>query len=377
MQFDVYAIGLSNPIATEDTVDIAELVGRTVEFNSPRLAFKLLLPSSVEGFAALDALAALKGRMLCSLTAYSRVFRRNRPDGFDVSVLATAERAGGGLDYYVLDFDQPRGSQKYLLEAARLHRASVMTFEECAVWLEELYRRWDSHRDQAIMRSIPAPLPTERVGFVGPSMLGDVYLPCRLEAIGAVHGVNVSHVPHGGFVPVRKGLLEVMPLDGVFVCRNLRPAITLEAMPVGLDPNSVELNAATDPEHILGEFTTWIREILKPQVAERRLACGADAPGERTNLMCLMLSGMLSHNKIGQWSHCTVDNVLKGVRARGLNARLAAKILDENTELFCDRPSGMFFLWKEHGAARLYFLNPQKVATIKAFLRENGFPTPD
>jgi hypothetical protein len=61
--------------------------------------------------------------------------------------------------------------------------------------------------------------------------------------------------------------------------------------------------------------------------------------------------------------------VLKRIRARHLNAAIAERILDENSEKYGGtKPSISLFLWKDHNDGKQYFLNPKSVPEIKAMV---------
>jgi hypothetical protein len=84
-------------------------------------------------------------------------------------------------------------------------------------------------------------------------------------------------------------------------------------------------------------------------------------------LLAVMLQGMLNHSKIGQFNHCQKETVLRRIRGRRLNVAVAEQILDENSEAYHDKKdSDRFFLWKEHGDGRQYFLNSSRIEHCKA-----------
>jgi toxin HigB-1 len=95
-----------------------------------------------------------------------------------------------------------------------------------------------------------------------------------------------------------------------------------------------------------------------------------DVRVEAEHLLAIMLSGMLSHSKIGQFNHCQKATVLAGVRARHLNTSSAEGVLEKNSEAFQNtRKCSALFLFKEHNDGRQYFLNPHRVKEIKTLVR--------
>jgi hypothetical protein len=153
-----------------------------------------------------------------------------------------------------------------------------------------------------------------------------------------------------------------MPFDAVVICRHFAPHISSHAVPTAVDPDTVLFCESTTLADLEGQIRTWI-ELTVEQVENRRY--GLDKH-EDAYLLALMLRPMLSHSKIGEFSHCPKQTVLKVIRGRHLNVPLAERILDANSERHRDNAdSECIFLWKDHSDGRQYFLNPKAVGRVK------------
>ena len=190
-------------------------------------------------------------------------------------------------------------------------------------------------------------------------------MPHRLQAIGRVYGVEIIHVGPRRYPQVAAQLRESLPLDAAIICGHFAPYIDVNVVPDKVRPELVHVCHSQTRPDLEGQIRTWAELALQEIEKDRH----HQAVDEGQTLLKIMLHGMLSHSKIVQFSHCTKATVLTGVRARRLNVPLAEEILDRNSSVFQDtKSSDDIFLWKEHGDGRQYFLNPQKVESIRAIV---------
>jgi len=190
-------------------------------------------------------------------------------------------------------------------------------------------------------------------------------MPMRLRAIGQVYGAEILHVPPRSYRDVTARIAGASPLDAAIICSHFAPYITVDAVPKNVGRERVHLCGSTSRSEMEQQVRGWI-EVVTAEVETERHDQAAD---EDQMLLNIVLRGMLSHSKIGQFKHCQKATVLKGVRARHLNVANAERILNENSELFQDtKSSTALFLWKEHNDGAQYFLNPQKVEEAKAMV---------
>jgi len=160
-------------------------------------------------------------------------------------------------------------------------------------------------------------------------------------------------------------LNKALPLDAVIICDQFAPYITIAAVPEKVRRRLVHICNSKTRADLESQICTWV-ELAIQEIENEHHSQTAD---EDQMLLKLMLRGMLSHSKIGQFSHCQKATVLTAVRARRLNVPSAEEMLNRNSEAFQDtKSSDAFIFWKEHHDGRQYFLNPQRVEHIKEML---------
>jgi hypothetical protein len=188
-------------------------------------------------------------------------------------------------------------------------------------------------------------------------------MPSRLKAIGQVYGAEITHIAPRSFRDVKAKLAGTSALNSVIICSQFAPHINIEAaVPNAIPREMIHSCASFSREDLEEQVCSWVEIAVSTIENEAK----GQADDENKRLLQVMLRGMLSHSKIGQFSHCQKATVLTGVRARHLNAAVAERILSENSESFQDtRSSSALFLWKEHNDGRQYFLNPQEVERAK------------
>jgi hypothetical protein len=245
-----------------------------------------------------------------------------------------------------------------------------MTHEECGRWLVELSYKLAVNSDQSrgsvrLMRPRPLKPKPIRVGWVGPETIGGLQLPLRLNAIGQVFGAEIVHVAPRSFAHVANRLAKASPLDAVVICSGFTSYIGVDAVPNSVRRDLIHSCDSKGLGDLEKQVVTWIG-VAGAEIEKDQKNQSVDGNKE---LLGIMLKGMLSHSKIGQFSHCQKITVLTGVRARHLNVATAERILDDNSEVFQDtKPSDALFLWKDHHDGRQYFLNPQRVESARAIV---------
>ncbi|MGB6945813.1 MAG: hypothetical protein WBE37_25670 [Bryobacteraceae bacterium] len=198
----------------------------------------------------------------------------------------------------------------------------------------------------------------------------------KLNAIGEVFGADIVQVGPRSYVHVAGKLAQMSPLDAAVICSGFASYIGIDAVP---DSVSRELVHLCD-SRVLGDLeraTVALVEIAVAEVEGRQHRQSEGTAKEaRRALLRVMLRGMLSHSKIGQFSHCQKETVLKGVRARHLSVAVAELILDKNSEVFQDTKSNdTLFLWKDHHDGRQYFLNPKQVERVREIVASTSQAT--
>lgn len=200
---------------------------------------------------------------------------------------------------------------------------------------------------------------------MGAETVEGVSIPARLRSLGAVFGAEILHVGPQTFSHVKNRLAGLSPLHAVALCTGTAGYITTAAAPTSISPDLVSLFRSTKLGDIEDELIALI-ERTNVLLEETRKNHAVD---EGAELLRVMLRGMISHSKIGPFSHCTRETVLTGVRARRLHVPVADRLLDRESEAFQDtKTSDALFLWKDHNDGRQYFLNPRRVDHIKALI---------
>jgi hypothetical protein len=245
-----------------------------------------------------------------------------------------------------------------------------MSVDECAAWLTDLAEEWELNPNEATRRqvlsspSLPRP-QRRRIAWVGPELVDSRPMKTRLVAIGRVYGVEIVHVLPHTFARVRAQLKEEMPIVAAIVARSHAPHITEAAVPAGLDPEMVLFCDSTTTEDLERQITAWIEAIAEHTEKEEE----EDRGDEKKAVLVLMLRAMMSHSKIGQFSHCDRATVFTTIRARGLNTGVAEQQLDQHCEQYQDgKTSERLFLKKGHNDGDQYFLNPKKIEEIKVII---------
>jgi hypothetical protein len=365
MKFNIRAIALVDSVSADARVELADFVGKRIEFRAG-VTYSITLPKSKEEFAALGE----PERLLTGLSAWARVYRYPDEDGEKIHVLAPYDDEAGGLGFYRLDFKQlmARHGPRPAVEILGM---AVMTYDETATWLIDLAYNWALKPDQkarqfCLVRPGPIQSNPVRLAWVGPEIVGNIETSHRLDAIAQVYGADIVSVAPRSFRDVEARLAGVLPLHGVVVCQRYAPYITDNAVHISVDRSLIHFcNSVAMPDLEI-QARTWI-EICEQAIEIERKQRPVD---ETKLLLAIMLRGMLSHAKIGQFNHCQKQTLLTGVRARRLNVAVAEGILDQNSEAHHDtKDSGALFLWKEHNDGKQYFLNPSRVEQCRILSR--------
>jgi hypothetical protein len=357
MDFCIRAMSSVDCVQPDARTKVVDLLGKKIGFRAG-LSYSLVLPDSADSFPAMTD----PERVLSALQQWCRVFVYR--DGHEevVHVLAPFEDDGGDLGFYRVDFRQPIKPRRGPRPAAMITGGHVLTYEQCASWLIDLAQQWQAAPSQAnlqlvVRRPSAEPRPI-RIAWVLPALVGGRPVQPRLSAIAKVYGAEIVHVEPRGYRDTQARLGKSMPFDAVVMCRHFAPHISSGAVPTAVDRHLVLFCDSTTLADLEGQIRTWI-EVTIEEVEKRRFALDKQ---EDTYLLALMLRAMLSHSKIGEYSHCPKENVLKVIRGRHLNLPLAEQILDANCERHRDNAeSECIFLWKDHNDGRQYFLNPKRV----------------
>jgi hypothetical protein len=288
--------------------------------------------------------------------------------------LAAADVPDGDILFYRIEFKQHASpSRRAPRPAVEVVGGAIMTYEQCAEWLLELSFNFSAGSHCTVLSRPSQSRPKQiRVAWIGPEILEGVAMPARLRAIGEVYGADIVHIPPRSYRDVSARLREALPLESVIICNHFAPYIESRIVPDSVRPNLVHICgsiARADLEH---QIHTWVE--LAAYEIERQ--CYNKAVDENHGLLKIMLRGMLSHSKIGQFNHCDKATVLTSVRGRRMNVPLAEEILNRNSEAFEDTSiSEALFLSKEHNDGRRYFLNPSQMDRIRIIAGLSGAST--
>ena len=365
MDFNIRAISLAESVAANARTVVSEFLGKEIEFTSG-ISFRITLPSAPEQFAGLPE----PERLLLGLDGWSRVYRYPENDRETLHVIATTENDEEEIVFHRIDLRQPRRPPRGLRPPVEIVGGAVMDYGECADWLIELSFKLAENRDQAQLPTILARprlvRPNQmRLAWVGREIIDGQSMPPRLRAIGQVYGAQIVHIPPRAYLDVRARLALALPLDTVIICEHFAPHITAGVVPAAVPDHLIHRCKSSNRAELEQQVRAWI-EIAAQEIEGRAEAQAAD---ENQLLLAIMLRGMLSHSKIGQFSHCDKATVLTGVRGRRLNVANAEGILERNSEAFQDtKTSTALFLFKEHNDGRQYFLNPHRVEGIRAMV---------
>lgn len=364
MRFNIRAISAANKIPADARVSVPSLLGARIEFRTGAV-LRIALPGELQDFQTL----ASAERTLNVVDRWSRVFRSPINDAVVLNVLGTTTDESGATLFYRLDalqYTQRKGPAP----PVQLVGDAIMTYEECANWLIELSQSWASRPDQAqqqIALIRPSGYTPEKVrmAWIGPETVDNVQIASRLKAIGTVYGAEIVHVLPRGVKEVAAKVSGALPLHAVVVGRNFARHVTEDSIPEQVKRKYILLCESTTWDGLEGQIRAWVEATAEQVIADKH-ELQAD---EDSIILGLMLKGMLSHSKIGQFSHCDQTEVLTAVVAQKYSVKRAQELLAGNSEQFRDsKESEKLFLWKTHNDGAQYFLNPQKVNDVKMFV---------
>ncbi|MGP0021297.1 MAG: hypothetical protein ACLPHP_22195 [Candidatus Sulfotelmatobacter sp.] len=362
MDFNIRAISLVEGVSADARVDVGSVLGKEVQFRAG-LPYSIKLPDDASKLARLpDA-----EKLLTALDGWARVYVHPADNAQMIHVLAPAENTDGEIVFYRLDLMQQRRSRRGPKPSVEAVGGAVMTYEECATWLMELSANWranPAHKNHRFVRSRACGIKANkfRLAWVIPEVVGGRAIRERLLAIGDAYGVDIVHVPPRDFNDTKGRLAKLLPYDGVVICRHFAPHITGGAVPQKVPVELIHFCDSVGLPDLEAQIRVWV-EVVAEELESRRQYQLVD---EEEFLLALMVRAMVSHSKIGEFSHCPRETVLKVVRARHLNVPAADRVLDKNCEQHEDtKTSASLFLWKEHHDGRQYFLNPKRVGEIK------------
>jgi hypothetical protein len=203
---------------------------------------------------------------------------------------------------------------------------AVMTYDECSKWLVDLsYRQAiaHSHSKGSVLARPRVPKPKQmRIGWVGVEKAGGLLMPVRLRSLGQVFGAEIIHVGPQSFAHVKNRLAAVSPLNAAVICTGAAGYITSDVVPNSVRPDLVHLCHSNTLGNMESELIALIERTGAVIEAERK-----NRPVDEGELLRVMLRGLISHSKIGQFSHCPRETVLRCVRGRRLNVVAAERIL--------------------------------------------------
>lgn len=367
MEFSIRAMSLVGAVAADARTEPADLLGNWVEFKGAR-PYSITLPDSLEEFAKLTE----PERTLTSIREWARVYRYAQDDGEVVHVVASAEDAEGNPVFYRIDMWQaPPPSRRAPRPRVEFIGSSVQTYDECSAWLVDLACRWETFEPSRRHVTVrPSPRPRKlRLAWVGPEIVERIYMPARLRAIGNVLGADITHIAPTSYRDVRSRLANLGSVDSVIICTSYAPYLSSDVIPAGVRSDFVHLCNSRHAPDLEQQVRTWTEVCREIAEAESQ----AQVQEEDGMLLAIMIRGMLSHAKIGQYKHCPLDDVLRGVRGRRLNVAAAERIVLANAEEYREtQESASLFLWKEHNEGKEFFLNPKCVGRCQSLAFQRG-----
>jgi hypothetical protein len=174
--------------------------------------------------------------------------------------------------------------------------------------------------------------------------------------------VGIVHVPPRECDDTKGRLAKALPYNAAVICTHFAPHITAEAVPIVVPRDLIHFCNCVRLVDLQAQIRVWI-EVVAEEIESRRQY---ESVEEEKFLLGLMVQAMVSHSKIGEFSHCPKETVMKVIRARHPNVPSAERVLDQNTEQHVStKTSASLFLWKEHHDGGQYFLNPKRMAEIK------------
>jgi hypothetical protein len=361
MDFNIRAISMVEGVPADARINVGSVLGKEVQFRAG-LPYSIKLPDDASKLARLPE----PEKLLTALDGWVRVYVCPDGEAERINILAPAETSEGDIVFYRLDFMQQRSRRgpRHSVEAAG---GAVMSYEECATWLIELSASWRAnpdHKDRRFVRSRPCEIKPNkiRLAWVIPEVVEDRAIRERLLAVGDAYGVDIVHVAPRDFNDTKARLAKALPYDGAVICRHFAGHITEDAVSEQVPRTLIHFCDSVSLPDLEAQIRVWV-EVVAEELERRRQYELVD---EEKFLLDLMVRAMLSHSKIGEFSHCPRETVLKVVRGRHLNVPAAERVLDKNCEQHEDKKtSASLFLWKEHHDGRQYFLNPKRMPEIK------------
>jgi hypothetical protein len=363
MDFNIRAISLVEGVPMGARIDLErDILGKEILFRTG-LSYSIKLPDDIGKFAQVQE----PERLLTALSGWARVYRYPDGDVEKIHVLAPSETADGDIAFYRLDFQQQRKSRRGPRPCVELIGGAVLRYEECATWLMDLAASWRADHDRkdlrfVISRPCMIKLNPIRLAWVVPEIVESQSVLERLLVIGDVYGVDIVHVPPREYDDTKGRLAKSLPYNAAVICTHFAPHITAEAVPIAISRDLIHFCNSEKLADLEAQIRVWI-EVVAEELESRRQYESVD---EEKFLLGLMVQAMKSHSKIGEFSHCPKETVLKVIRGRRLNVPAAERVLDQNVEQHeSTKTSASLFLWKEHHDGRQYFLNPKRMAEIK------------
>ncbi|SEC08110.1 hypothetical protein [Terriglobus roseus] len=361
MDFNLRALCAARALDASDALRLDQVVGHRFEFRSG-----ITMAVDIASCSAACLIEDNLPNILKSLTGWARVYRYSDGECVTWHILALSEADDGTPVVNRIDLDQPLpASRRSPSAAASIAGLRQMTLEEASDWLIALSERWTSLRGQKAILQQPKLLrPAQpRIVVTGSPTVGGFPIAQHVYAMGRVLGADIKFLNASSFRDTRQRIFDETNLHGGIVIVTGNPHLNAGLMPSDLVEGRVyECN--TTGTDLVSEIRTAI-ELLVEEFENT----ASDSVAEDEVLMRLMLRPMISHSKIGQYNHCSREEVLLTVKARRQNLRRADELLTQNAEKFLStQESDKFFLWKAHNEGPEFFLNPKVIATIYDFL---------
>jgi hypothetical protein len=343
------------PLPQDSCVDLAEFYGKEFTFFHG-VEQRILLPSSQVEFAAFDS----NPKLLRSIDCWCRLYRYPGP-GIQNFALVASICIGEEIKFDIIRFAQKDGkkgkrSPIVFEEARSLDRKQL---EEWLITLATTHFRNRDGRNMVMQRPPVVASPLPRIAWVGQPILAGTDLRINANAIGSVYGTEIVHLYPSSFRGTMSDLKDLGSLDAVYldasVAIKFGDSVVPDAVPRGMVFKGQPLESVSDDLRAVSEL-----------VSDKARSVRLRELSEEDQVLCVMIRPMLSHSKIGQFSHCDRETLLSTVRAKRLNMPLAEQLLTDNSEKYSDtEQSGRIFLWKAHNDGDQYFLNPRRVADCR------------
>jgi hypothetical protein len=363
MDFNIRAISLVEGLPLGARIDVVrDILGKEIFFRAG-LSYSIKLPDDIGKFGEVQE----PERLLTALSHWARVYVYRDGDVEKIHVLAPSEAEDGDVEFYRLDFQQQQKSRRGPRPSVELIGGAVLSYEECGTWLMDLATKWRAdaaRKNQRFVVSRPSMIKLNQIklAWVVPEVVEDRSVRDRLLSIGEVYGVDIVHVLPRDYEDTKGRLAKSLPYNAAVICTHFAPHITAEAVPIAVPRELIHFCNSVSLADLEGQIRVWI-EVVAEELESRRQYESVD---EEKFLLGLIVQAMVSHSKIGEFSHCPKETVLKVIRARHLNVPAAERVLDQNTKQHeSTKTSDSLFLWKEHHDGRQYFLNPKRMAEVK------------